>query len=201
MRRGRSEARDARAWPGPRGRGATAAAAIALAVGCGSDTPEKTSPPAAPTDRATDDAPGAGPVVFLRDRPASRAERGGGGDVVALDVVARGVARSVHGAAFRLQWQPGDLGFVEARTGNAWSSRALTLAREGLPGELVVAWTERGRGGGLDASGETLLGTLTFERKTRGDVAVAFRAERSSLRDPDGAEVPVTWRGGHVPAR
>ncbi|MBX3210663.1 MAG: hypothetical protein KF850_01375 [Labilithrix sp.] len=186
---------------GARGPRATAALAIALAVGCGSDTPKQTSPPA-PADRATDEAPGAGPVVLLRDRPASRAEPGGGagGELVALDVVARGIPRSVHGAAFRLRWEPGELGLVEARAGDVWSSRALTLAREGLPGELVVAWTERGRGGGLDASGEALLGTVTFRRKTRGDVEIAFRAERSTLRDPDGAEVPVAWRGGRVPA-
>lgn len=186
---------------------ALAVAAIAIAAGCGSDSPRRAAP-APPPDGAADEPPGAGPVVFLRRRPASPAGGGAGApsveraedELVTLDVVARGVPRSVHGAAFRLRWEPDELAFVEARAGAAWSRRALTLAREGLPGELVVAWTERGRGGGLDATGEALLGAVTFRRRTPGGAAIAFRAERSTLRDPSGDELTVAWRGGRVPA-
>ncbi|MBX3206821.1 MAG: hypothetical protein KF764_17255 [Labilithrix sp.] len=185
---------------------------FALVAGCGSDAPAPPAPPP-PADFTTDEAPPADSVVFLRGRPrpargdgAQEGDRDPDGDGVeaervTVDVVARGVGPSVHGAAFRLRWEPEKLGFVEARAGEAWSSRALTLAREGIPGELVVTWTEKGTGDGFDATGETLLGALTFTRKSRDGAAIAFRADRSTLRDPSGRALTVAWRGGRVPAR
>src|SRR5690606_31886889 len=94
-----------------------------------------------------------GPMVFLR-AVAGAEER------VAFDVVARGLDRPVHGAAFRLRWDPARLGFVGARASDAWSAKAMALAKEGAPGELVVVWTEVGGAAGVAVRREEVLGTI-----------------------------------------
>jgi hypothetical protein len=134
-----------------------------------------------------------GPVVFLRGRPE--------GEKVVVDVVARGAA-NVHGVAFRLTWDPEALAFVTATPGGAWSRSVLSLAKEGTPGHLAVAWTEKGEASaGFDAKTDTTLGVLVFDVKGRKGAQLSFRSERSQIVDPKGAPVVVTWRGGNIPAR
>lgn len=134
-----------------------------------------------------------GAVVFLSPRPSI-------GDRVVLDVVARGAAQ-VHGAAFRLTWDPESLVFVSAESGAAWSKQAIAIAKEGSPGQLAVAWTEKGETGSVDAAKDTILGSLTFDVRGRKGTSLDFKVERSTLVDRKGAHLPVTWRGGAVTAR
>jgi hypothetical protein len=116
-----------------------------------------------------------------------------------VDVVARG-ARDVHGAAFRVTWEPESLAFVEARSGAPWSKQVVALAKEGSPGQLAVAWTEKGETG-IDASSETVIGTLVFELRGHKGTALTFKTERSQLVDKKGAPVTTKWAGGSVAAR
>lgn len=169
-----------------------AATFAALAAGCDSSDAKKAD--ARPeAGFATEEPAKTHPAVFLRGRAD--------GDRAVVDVVARGAARDVHGAAFRLRWDPAKLAFVEARASDAWSASAVRLAKEGLPGELVVAWTEKGGSAGFDAADETILGTLHFAVKTRERTDIAFRPDRSTLRDATGAPIAVEWRGGQVAPR
>jgi hypothetical protein len=133
-----------------------------------------------------------GPVVFLRGR--SEQER------IHVDVVARGVS-DVHGAAFRVTWDPEAIAFVEAQASGPWSSKAVLLAREPVPGQLAVAWSEKGEAAGHDASAPLVLGTLVFEAKSRKGTALAFRAARSTVVDHRGQPTRVAWRAGSIPAR
>jgi len=174
-------------------RGALVALLLAVAcggLGCGgsSSRDESGAPPYAFQPEGTND----GPVVFLRERL--------GGSRVQVDVVARGILE-VHGSAFRVTWDPAALSFVQAQAGPSWSSRALLLAREAAPGELAVAWAEKGEARGHDATSELLLGTLVFEAKGQKGTPLAFRAARSALVDRAGRELPVTWRAGTLVAR
>jgi hypothetical protein len=152
---------------------------------------------------------GDGPMGFVPDGPAAVegatvSLSGGTVDAifpnrVVLDVVARG-ARDVHGAAFRVTWDPESLGFVEARSGAPWSRQVVALAKEGSPGQLAVAWTEKGETG-IDASGETVIGTLVFELRGDKGTALSFKTERSLLVDKRGAPVTTKWAGGSIAAR
>lgn len=117
-----------------------------------------------------------------------------------VDVVARG-APNMHGIAFRLGWDPEALAFVEARAGSAWSKNAVLIAKEGTPGQLAVAWSEKGEGVGIDAKTDLVIGALVFEVKGRKAATLSFRTERSALVDPKGTPMRVTWRGGTIPAR
>lgn len=166
---------------------------VALAAGCNSGDAKKKADARPPTGFATEEPPANAPAVFLRGRAD--------GDRAVVEVVARGAARDVHGAAFRLRWDPAKLAFVEARASDAWSASAVRLAKEGLPGELVVAWTEKGGTTGFDATDETILGTIAFAVMTRERTDIAFHPDRSTLRDATGAPIVVEWRGGHVAAR
>lgn len=167
------------------------AAAAAFAPGCTSDDSGSNGPgPVAFAAEARAD----GASVFLRERPNPlKLHR------FAVDVVVRG-APDVHGAAFRVTWDPEALTFIDAASGAPWSKAALSLAKEGTPGQLAVAWTEKGETG-IDASKETVIGTLTFEARGPKGSALAFKTERSQLVDKKGARVAVTWRGGSIAAR
>jgi len=166
---------------------AVLAAASAFA-GCTSGDPgDGTARPAA----FTAEAPSEGASVFLRQRPNALVL-----DRFTVDVVARGAA-DVHGAAFRVTWDPETLAFVEAQAGSSWSKSVLSLAKEGSPGQLAVAWAEKGETG-IDASGETVIGSLTFQSRSAKGTALTFKPERSQLVDKKGARVAVTWRGGTV---
>jgi hypothetical protein len=134
---------------------------------------------------SANDASVGGPAVFLRDR---------GQDRSTVDVVAMG-APLVYGAAFRVHWDPATLAFDGADKSAAWSTNAIALAKEGLPGELVVTWTEKGAARGLKAADETVLGTLHFRPLVKNVTEMAFRIERSTLRDEAGAPIDVAWRG------
>ena len=136
-----------------------------------------------------------GTSVFLRSQPPSviLPKR------VTVDVVARGAA-DLHGAAFRLSWDPAALGFVEAKSGTLWSKQAIAMAKEGSPGELAVVWAEKGETG-IDANGETVLGTLVFEVHGRAGSAIAFKTERSQLVDKKGVRVETSWSGGQIGPR
>ncbi len=162
--------------------------ALLSVAACGSDAPERAhrTPGFAPDEHVS---PSSGPIVFLRGAP---------GDGPTVEVVAHGIEGTVHGAAFRLAWDPARLAFVDARAGRVWPSGSLRLAKEGAPGELVVAWTEKGAEGGVRSSGETVLGTLVFRRTGPGDVGMEFRVERSTLRDATGKTLQAEWRGGRV---
>lgn len=159
-------------------------------VGCNSDPPKKHDP--TPPGFVAEETP-SGPVVYLRgdvDGPNAR-----------LEVVARDIPRGIHGMAFRLRWDPEQLTFVDARGSDAWSKQALTLAKEGMPGELVVTWTEKGFGPGTDAHENTILGFLDFTMRTSERATVAFRSGRSMLQDAHGEPIAVEWIGGHVSPR
>ena len=137
------------------------------------------------------EAPADGAVVFLRERP-NALEPGR----VVVEVVARG-AGDLHGAAFRVTWDPEALAFVRASGGDKWSKAALALAKEATPGQLAVAWTEKGELG-IDASGEAVLGALVFESRSHKGTTIAFKTERSMLVDKKGVAVKVAWTGGGV---
>lgn len=129
-------------------------------------------------------------TVFLRERVDGRQ--------TSVDVVARGAPTAIHGVAFRLRWEPGELAFIDARASGAWSSATIRLAKEGLPGELVVVWTEKGGAAGVRARGETLLGTIAFS-VTEGDRAkLAFRPDRSTMRDAAGRAIEAEWIGAEL---
>ena len=118
---------------------------------------------------------------------------------VSVAVVARGAA-ALHGAAFRLTWDPAALGFVEAKSGAPWSKQAIAMAKEGSPGELAVVWAEKGEAG-IDANGETVLGTIIFDVRGRLGTPIGFKNERSQLVDKKGVRVEATWSGGQLTSR
>jgi hypothetical protein len=168
------------------------AASVALALGCSGG--ESKSGAGAPPSSFTPDAPspGGGPTVFLRGSAVGAAGR------ARVDVVARGIDRDVHGIALRVRWDPAELRFERAQASDAWSPRALRLAREGLPGELVVAWTEEGDDPGVAARGETVLGTLELTHVGAAAAELEIRPERSMLQGGDGRPLAATWIGGRV---
>ena len=168
------------------------AALSAHAAGCDpSEAKDKTARP--PTGFATEMPPQATAAVYLRGRVD--------GERATVDVVARGAARDVHGAAFRLHFDPDKLAFAAAHASDAWSRSAIRLAKEGLPGELAVVWTEKGGTKGVSVSDEIVLGTIELTVKTREAVTLSFRPDRSTLRDASGAPIAIEWRGGQIAAR
>jgi hypothetical protein len=114
-------------------------------------------------------------------------------DRFVVDVVARGTV-NLHGAAFRVTWDADALGFVEARSGPPWSKNALALAKEGAPGQLAVAWSERGETG-IDAT-DAILGTLVFQTKPHRGTRLSFKTERSQLVDKKGTRLDAHWHSG-----
>ena len=177
------------------GSGAIMAVALALALGCapGCNTTEVRTTGNGPMVFTAAEAPPEGASVVLRSRPLVPLGR------VIVDVVARG-APDLHGAAFRVTWDPETMVFVEAQSAPVWSKQLVALATEGTPGQLAVVWTEKGETS-LDATAETVLGTLTFEVQRRKTTALAFVEERARVVDKRGAAVAMTWRGGAVGAR
>ena len=172
--------------------GSIAASALVLVAtlsGCGGSKANDT-PPGPVSFAAEPESDGA--VVFLRGRTE--------GDRVFADVVARGIT-DVHGAAFRVTWDPDALSFVEAQRSPAWSPKAVLLAKEGAPGTLAVAWTEKGEAMGHDASTPLVLGTLVFDAKSRKGTRIAFRTDRSTVVNHEGKTQAVAWRAGKIPAR
>jgi hypothetical protein len=175
---------------------ARAATALALTLALASCTTGSThggSPEGTPAVVA-EAPPADGAAVFLRGRAELLAP-----DRLTFEVVARS-AVDLHGAAFRMTWNPEALAFVGAASGPAWSKQSLALAKEAQPGQLLVAWTEKGELA-IDAAGEVVLGTLRFERRGREGAALAFTAERSQLVDKTGAKVAAAWRGATITAR
>ena len=142
----------------------------------------------------TTEAPGEGASVSLRGRVDPLAP-----SQVVLDVVARGAA-DLHGAAFRMTWDPEAITFVSATSGTPWSKQVLAMAKEGSPGQLAVLWTEKGETG-IDASHETVIGTVTFAPRGRQGSPIAFKTERSQLVDKQGVPIVATWTGGSLAAR
>lgn len=183
---------------------AAAGLALALAFGCapGCNSTEVrtkgTGPMAfaadAPADGTSDDT-NAGASMMLRGRPLVIVPR----DHVVVDVVARGT-KDLHGAAFRVTWDPEVLVFVEAQSASVWSKQLVSLAKEGAPGQLAVVWTQKGETS-LDATAETVLGTLTFEIKGRKSTTLGFMKERAQVVDKLGAPVTMRWQGGVVAAQ
>lgn len=168
---------------------ASALALAATLAACGGS--KAGDPPPGPVSFAAEPESD-GAVVFLR----GRAE----GDRVFADVVARGMT-DVHGAAFRVTWDPDALAFVEAQRAPVWSSKAVLLAKEGEPGTLAVAWSEKGETAGHDASTPVILGTLVFDAKSRKGTRLAFRTERSTVVNHEGKPQTVAWRAGRIAAR
>jgi hypothetical protein len=172
----------------------TTALALALAlVSCTTGHTYGGSPEGTPAVVA-EAPPADGAAVFLRGRAELLAP-----DLLTFDVVARS-AVDLHGAAFRMTWDPEALAFVSAASGPAWSKRSLALAKEAQPGQLLVAWTEKGELA-IAAAGEVVLGTLRFERRGRDGAALAFTTPRSRLVDKTGANVAAAWRGATITAR
>ena len=166
-------------------------ALLALLAACTSSSTRSTRE--GPLTFVAGESPSDGPVVFLRESsPGLVPNR------LAVDVVARG-AGELHGAALRVTWDPQALAFVRADSGEKWSKSALALAKEGTPGQLALAWTEKGEIG-IDASGEVVLGSLVFESRSHQGTPIAFKVERSTVVDKKGARVDVAWRGGSVTA-
>jgi hypothetical protein len=166
---------------------AFALAACAVACGGSSESDRASGPVSFVSEPSAEDR-----AVYLRARTE--------GDQLMLDVIAQGVP-DLHGAAFRVTWDPGALRFASAHAGPSWSKQALLLAKEGTPGQLAVAWTEKGESAGHDATAPLVLGTLVFEAKSRKGTAVSFRADRSTLVDHHGKPATVSWRAGAVLAR
>ena len=168
-------------------------ASILVLTACHGDDP---SPVVTAPSAAFDGAdPVAGTTVFLRGRSL-----GNDGSQVVVDVVARG-ATDVHGAAFRLGFDPAVLSYVDVKRGEAFSSHALNVTKEAKPGELMAAWTETG-GTGFSAVDETVLGTLTFDVKQHATTTtLEFRGERSTLIDRNGKAAALAWRGGSFAIR
>lgn len=144
------------------------------------------APASAPTESA---------AVFLRAQPSTLLLP----NRVVVDVVARG-AVDLHGAAFRVTYDPDALAFAEARASAIWSKQALALAKEGSPGELAVAWAEKGETG-VNATGETVIGTLAFDLRGKKGTPLDFKSVRSQLVDKKGALVTASWTGGQISAR
>lgn len=144
------------------------------------------APDAPPVEGASVSLTSGSPSPFFPDR-------------VVVDVVARG-AGDLHGAAFRVTWDPEALFFVDAKSGAPWSKQVLALAKEGSPGQLAVAWTEKGEKG-IDATNETVIGTLVFQVRGRKGTGLAFKTERSQLVDRKGAVVVAKWVSGSIAAR
>ncbi|HVH43543.1 MAG TPA: hypothetical protein VM925_14410 [Labilithrix sp.] len=160
---------------------------LVVLVGCTADAPKKR---ASPGDRdAASDVP-TGASVFLKARMH--------GERAVVDVTARGVGE-IHGLAFRLHWAPEKVAFVEARASDAWSKEAVLLAKEGIPGELVVVWAEKGSAR-AKTTDETVLGSLDFAPRTTEAIPLLFRQDRSTVRDAKGAPIPVVWRGTQISA-
>lgn len=152
--------------------------------------PSPAPAPAPSAEFTTDDASGAA-TVFLRGKSTPD------GNQIVVDVVARG-ATDVHGAAFRLTFDPEVLSYVEVKRGDRFSAGSMNITREVKPGELMAAWTETGAVG-FAANDDTILGTLTFDVKARGRAtSMGFRSERSTLVDRNGktAAPSLSWRGG-----
>jgi hypothetical protein len=162
-------------------------AVVPLVLGCGSSAPKNDAP----------DAPAASVNDTTTNRAAVYAKSRLEGDRLIVDVIARGAA-DIHGAAFRMHWDTAKLSFLEAAESDAWSRQALHLAKEGAPGELVVAWTEKGSGAAIDGREDTRLGTITFTSKNSGTPEsppqAMFRSDRSMLLDSRGARIDVAWR-------
>lgn len=162
---------------------------IAVTTGCSSSSSSDMPGPLAFT---SDPGSNAAAEIYLEGRTE--------GDRVIVDVVAKGV-KDVHGAAFRMKWDPDALALVEAAPSQTWSKQAVLLSKEALPGTLAIAWAEKGDGTGHDATEPLVLGTLTFDAKGRKGTAVSFRAERSAVVDQEGKTQSVAWRAGSVPPR
>lgn len=165
------------------------AALAPLAGACSDDPPP--AQPTAPEIAIASEAPGDGASVVLRGRP--------GADVVQLDVVARG-APDVHGATFRLTYDPDALAFGGVSGGPAWSKSALAVAKEAAPGVLLVTFAEKGAIG-IAAKDETVLGTVTFGVRAHRTSTVGFRADRSALMDRNGKLAAATFHGATVTSR
>jgi hypothetical protein len=148
------------------------------------------APTSGPPEAFVSDDHGDGAAVFLRGRAD--------GDRLLVDVIARG-ASDVHGAAIRLKFDPAVLGFSSTEPGGVWSNRALNVSKEGTPGQLAIAWTEKGEVG-IDATSESILGTVAFDVKSTTSTVVSFKTERCGLIDRHGTPATVAWRGGTVPA-
>ena len=168
------------------------ATSLTLVSGCTSDrTIQEPSPiPVALSPEADSD----GASVFMRGRTEPLAP-----NRLIVDVVARG-AHELHGAAFRVTWNPEALAFVDAKPGDVWSKHGLAKAKEASPGQLAVIWSEMGEQG-IDATGETIVGTLTFDSRGHTATPLAFNVERSRLVDKKGVVVAAKWHGGNVGAR
>ncbi|HEY8075624.1 MAG TPA: cohesin domain-containing protein [Labilithrix sp.] len=158
-----------------------------LACGKADGSATDTAPPAA----FVSDDHGDGAAVFLRGRPE--------GDKLLVDVVARG-APDLHGAALRVKFDPSALKFLSADASGVWSKSALSASKEGTPGQLAIAWVEKGEVG-IAAKTDSTLGTIAFERKTSAATSLEFKTQRSGLVDHLGAPVTVAWHGGTVAAR
>ena len=94
-------------------------AVAAIGIGCGSSAATTDTPP--PPAGAASAEGNSGGAVYL----VSRTE----GDRILVDVMARGAA-DVHGAAFRIHFDPASLALVDARASDVWSRQALRLAVE-----------------------------------------------------------------------
>jgi hypothetical protein len=175
------------------------AAALALALVCvpGCNSTEVQTRGTGPMSFAADaaDATSDGASVVLRSRPLEIVPI----NHVIVDVVARGAA-DLHGAAFRVTWDPETLSFVEAHSAPVWSTQLVARANEGAPGQLAVVWAEKGETS-LNATSETVLGTLTFALRSGKTSPLTFMQERAQVVDKLGAPVAVRWQGGVVAAR
>lgn len=164
-------------------------ALVMLVVGCGSDATKRR-----PSWRADEPAADASvaPKATVRLRWNGSVER------AVVDVVASDVSE-IHGAAFRLTWDPAKLSLGNVTAGTEWSPQALRVSKEGLPGELVVVWSELGTGGGIGASTEAVLGSIAVTLKTSDPASIDFRPARSTLRDAKDEVITVEWRGTAIP--
>lgn len=164
---------------------------VAIAAAACSEAPPP-APPPGPAISTTSEAPGDGASVTLRGRPD--------GDTVLVDILARGAA-DVHGATFRLTFDPDSIAFGgDITSGPSWSKASLAIAKEATPGLLLVTFAEKGAIG-ISAKEETVLGTVRFGVRAHRTSTIGIRADRSALMDRDGKIANATFHGATVTSR
>lgn len=165
--------------------------ALAMVLAACSSAPTQSAEPG-PIAFEADRTPSEGATVFVNGSATFSGQ-------LAVAVMARG-AKELHGAAFRITYDPDALSYLDATPGPAWSKTSLAIVKEAVPGQLLVTWSEKGEAA-IDATSDTVLGHLTFAVKGRSASAIAFKIERSQLVDKRGAKLGATWRGGTLAAR
>jgi hypothetical protein len=163
-----------------------------LVAGCGGETTETGQPPGK-TWTYRSGNPGEGPSVYLRARASAS-------DMFSLEVMGRALP-NVYGLAFRIGLAPGGLVPAGLTLGPSWSPTALSVAREPVPGLLVVGLSERGAAAGF-AANDDVLATLDFQLAIPTTSPLTFVDGECAVAQASGGELDgVSWVGGVIELR